>query len=146
MSASSASGRVPPSTSHAKRRLAVVSFLAALYPPVIIIVEPLLWPFAQQQEGCLRLFIFSGVPMQSCGSLNISRLVGLLTAATYLSIVVAILATLVSGHVALYHHQRAALTTSRRNLAMIGLALGYACAASAAYIILALLGVFGGIE
>jgi hypothetical protein len=128
-----------------KRRLAVVSFLAALYPPMVLIVEALLSPLAQQQEGCPTLHAPSGVAMQLCGIQNLSPLVGAFTVANY-SILVAILAALVSGHVALYHHRRAALTTSRRNLAILGLALGYVWGAIAAYIILALLGVFGGIE
>jgi hypothetical protein len=128
-----------------KRRLAFVSFLTALYPPVVLIVEALLSPLVQQQEGCPALHAPSGLAMHLCGIQNLSPLVGVFTVANY-AILVAILATLVSGHVALYHHKRAALTTSRRNLAILGLALGYVWGGIAAYIILALLGLFGGIE
>jgi hypothetical protein len=116
----------------------VVSVLAALYAPLVVVVQSLLSPIAHQQDVqvCKTLYTPSGFAKQYCVIHNASPLFGMFDIATHV-IFAAILVTLVSGHVALHHHRRAALATSRRTLAMVGVVLGYAwaiCAALAVFV------------
>jgi hypothetical protein len=132
------SRQVPLSPPRLKRRLAVASFLAALYPPVVVVGQALLSPLVHHQDvQVCRTFTFpSGLVKQSCEIHNASPLLGVIAVATYVMIA-AILVTLMSGHLALYHAQRDGLTPSRRALAIIGLVLGYAWAALGLFILAA---------
>jgi hypothetical protein len=119
--------------SYLKRRLALVSFLAGLYPPVIVVVEALLSPITHRQElGTCAKYLASGPTKVSCASAP-SLLEMMFTGANYL-IFAAVLVGLLSGHLALHKHRLAAMTKSRRSLAVVGLVLGYAWAAIAAYL------------
>jgi hypothetical protein len=130
------SGRGLLASPRLKRRLAVVSVFAALYPPLVLVVQSLLSPLAHQQDVqvCKTLYTPSGFAKQYCVIHNASPLFGAFDVATHV-IFAAILVALVSGHVAVYHSERVALTTSRRTLAMVGLVLGYAWAICAALVV-----------
>jgi hypothetical protein len=116
-----------------KRRLAWVSVLVALYPPfVVAITTVLLVPLAHQQDvqTCKTLTTPSGIAKHYCEIHNTSPLFGVVSVLTVV-IFPAILATLVSGHLALYHQQPAEGTTSPHIVAIVGLVLGYTWAALA---------------
>jgi hypothetical protein len=124
-----------PQHRRVKRRLALVSFLVALYPPLVVVASALLLPLAHQQDVqiCKTLSTPSGIAKQYCEIHNTSPLFGVVSVLTFL-IVPAILATLVSGHLALYHQQPADGAKSQRIFAIIGLVLGYIWAAFAVWV------------
>ncbi len=118
-----------------KRRLALVSFLVALYPPLVVVASAVLLPLAHQQDVqiCKTLYTPSGIAKQYCEIHNTSPLFGVVSVLTFL-IFPAILATLVGGHLALYHQQPADGAKSQRIFAIMGLVLGYTWAALAALV------------
>ena len=125
----------PPQHGRVKRRLAVASFLAALYPPVIFVGQALLLPLAHLQDVqvCRTLTTPTGLAKRYCEIHNSSPLLGVAFVLTLLMFP-AILVTLVSGHLALYHRPPAEGATSRRILAIIGLILGYTWATFAVWV------------
>ncbi len=135
----------PPQNRRVKRHLAWVSFLVALYPPLVQVASALLVPIAHQQDVqiCKTLYTPSGFAKQYCEIHNSSPLFGVVSVLTFL-IFPAILATLVSGHLALYHQQPADGAISPRIFAIIGLVLGYTWAALAVLVWAANMGLLGG--
>jgi ABC-type sugar transport system permease subunit len=125
----------PPQNRRVKRRLALVSFLVALYPPLVVVASAVLLPLAHQRDVqiCKTLYTPSGIAKQYCEIHNTSPLFGVVSVLTFL-IFPAILATLVGGHLALYHQQPADGAKSQRIFAIIGLVLGYTWAALAALV------------
>ncbi len=124
-----------------KRLLALASVLISLYPPLVVVASALLLPLAHQQDVqiCRTLYTPSGFAKQSCEIHNTSPLFGVVSVLTFL-IFPAILATLVSGHLALYHQQPADGAKSQRIIAIIGLVLGYTWAAFALFVWMSLAG------
>lgn len=135
----------PPQNRRVKRRLALGSFLVALYPSLVAVASPLLVPLAHQQDVpmCRTLYTPSGFAKHDCAIHNTSPLFGVVSVLTFLMFP-AILATLMSGHLALYHQQPADGATSQRILAIGGLVLGYTWAALAVLVWAANMGFLGG--
>src|SRR5215831_13887 len=98
----------PPQHQRVKRFLALISLLAALYPPLAIVLQAHVSSLAHQQDVqvCRTLYTPSGLAKPYCEVHNTSPLLGLVSVLTIL-IFPAILATLVSGHLALYHQRPA---------------------------------------
>jgi hypothetical protein len=106
-------------------RLAVVAFGLALYPPLAVFATGQLTSLAHRQDilRCRTFYMPSGIVKQACTIQNASPLFGVVTV---LNIVIfpTILATLVSGYLAVHHQRSAGATMPQRLLARIGLVLG----------------------
>ena len=105
-------------------RLALVSFVAALYMPVAL---PLALALSQ-----LALATWGGPPMCPVGVDNcvapqppVSRLLTILASGLWYLIIPAVLTAIVSGHVALSRMRHHTEPQPRRKVAVWGLILGY---------------------
>jgi hypothetical protein len=125
-------------------RLAVVAFVLALYPPLAVFATGQLTSLAHQQDiqQCTTFYMPSGIVKQACTIHNSSPLFGVVTV---LNIVIfpTILATLVSGYLALHYQRSAGTTTSQRLFARIGLVLGHVWAVIAILVLVAIAFNFG---
>jgi hypothetical protein len=130
-------GRIQP-------RLAVVTFVLALYPPLAVFATSLLRPLAHRQDilRCTTLSTPSGIAKPYCATQNASPLFGVVTVLTIV-IFPTILATLVSGYLAVHHQRSAGATMPQRLLARVGLVLGHVWAVIAIVVVVVLALNFG---